>query len=226
VSVAVVVPAAGSGSRLGGVVKPFLDIAGVPMLLHALRPFLADPRVTCVVVALRPSDAADPPPWLADLDDRVRIVSGGAERQDSVRAGLAAIPADADIVLVHDAARPLVSPALVDRAIEAARRGISAVAGVSATDTIQQVDASGRIVATPDRALLRHAQTPQAFPRGMIVEAYRRAAAEGIAATDDAALVARCGGTVMMIEGERENLKVTTPLDVVVATALLRARAT
>jgi 2-C-methyl-D-erythritol 4-phosphate cytidylyltransferase len=223
-SVGVVVPAAGSGRRLGGVTKPFLVVAGSPMLLHALRPFLDEPRVSAIVIPLPHAEARDPPPWLRDLDPRVHVVAGGEERGDSVLAGLEALPDSTEIVLIHDAARPLVTRELVARAIAAAEQGRSAVIGVPVTDTIQEVDRNGRILATPERERLWQAQTPQAFPRDVIMTAYRRAAQERVSATDDAALVRRYGGTVVMIEGDRENLKLTSAADLVLIEALLRAR--
>lgn len=212
---AVLIPAAGAGRRMGGARKPMLELAGEPLLLHTLRPFLRFPQIVQVIVALPPDAAARPPSWLAELDPRIRVVTGGAERGDSVRSALAATDASIDVVLVHDAARPL----------DAAASGRSVVAGIRPVDTIQQVDASGVIVATPDRRMLRAAQTPQAFPRAVLVDAYARAAADGVSATDDAALVARCGVRVEVIEGDVENLKVTTPTDLVVAEALLARRA-
>ncbi|HEY8484844.1 MAG TPA: 2-C-methyl-D-erythritol 4-phosphate cytidylyltransferase [Longimicrobiales bacterium] len=222
--VAVVVPAGGAGRRMGGVRKQYMELAGEPLLLHTLRPFLAHPAVEWVVVALPAEDVPRPPAWLVDLDPRVRWVAGGEERGDSVRLALEAVPEEADLVLVHDAARPLVTREVIDRAIAAASEGVGAVAAVPVTDTIKEVDAEGRIVATPERSRLWRAQTPQAFPRAMIVDAYRRAAADGFRATDDSTLVEHYGGTVVVVEGAPENLKVTGPLDLVVAEALLRAR--
>lgn len=224
-NVAVIVPAAGAGERLGGRAKPFIMLAGEPMLVHALRPFLADSRVSCVVVALRPAEAHNPPAWLATLDPRIRLTQGGRERGDSVRAALEDVPTDVQAILIHDAARPLVTPTLVDRAIAAVVRGRSAVVGVRMVDTVHEVDEMGRINTTLDRSRLWRAQTPQAFPRAVLVEAHRRAAVEGEHATDDAALVARTGEPVHVIEGDPENLKVTTPADLAVAGAVLRSRA-
>ncbi|MHB1170787.1 MAG: 2-C-methyl-D-erythritol 4-phosphate cytidylyltransferase [Longimicrobiales bacterium] len=221
---AVLVPAAGAGRRMGGARKPMLELAGEPLLLHAVRPFLTFPEVQQVIVALPADSAGDPPTWLTDLDARVRIVAGGAERGDSVRAALAATDEAIDVVLVHDAARPLIRREVIERALAAAVQGRSVIAAVPLADTVQQVDPRGVIIDTPDRAQLRAAQTPQAFPRSILVAAYARAAAEGVAATDDAALVARCGVPVGTIEGDVENLKVTTPADLVVAEALLASR--
>jgi 2-C-methyl-D-erythritol 4-phosphate cytidylyltransferase len=223
VRAAVVVAAGGSGRRLGGVRKQYLELAGEPLLLHALRPFLATAEVDWVVVAL-PADDPEPPAWLAALDTRIHTVAGGAERGDSVRAGLEAVPEEAHVVLVHDAARPLVTVTVIQRAIVQAAKGVGAIVAVPVADTIKVV-ADGVIIETADRRLLWQAQTPQAFPRAMIVDAYRRAAADGLAATDDAALVERYGGRVVVVEGERSNLKVTRESDIAVAEALLRERA-
>lgn len=221
---AVVVPAGGSGRRMGGIRKQYLELAGEPVLVHALRPFLAHPAVEWVVVALPASDLADPPTWLVGLDPRIRLVAGGAERGDSVRLGLEAVPDEADVVLVHDAARPLVTVELIERAIAVAARGAGAVVAVPLADTLKEVDDAGRIQGTPDRRRFWRAQTPQAFPLRMIRDAYRRALADGVHATDDAALVERYGGDVVVVEGSPDNLKVTTPADIVVAEALLEAR--
>jgi 2-C-methyl-D-erythritol 4-phosphate cytidylyltransferase len=218
--IGVIIPAGGAGRRMGGVSKPFLELGGEPVLARPLRPFLQRRDIHWIVVAL-PADAlAEPPAWLT-ADPRVHTVAGGAERSDSVRNALAAIPDECDIVLVHDAARPLLGGEVVQRCIDAATDGRSAIAAIPVTDTIKEVDEGGRIVATPDRRTLWAAQTPQAFPAGVLRNAHDRAAADRVAATDDAALVARYGGTVVVVEGAAANLKVTTPADIAVAETLL-----
>jgi 2-C-methyl-D-erythritol 4-phosphate cytidylyltransferase len=222
-AVGVIIAAGGVGRRMGGVRKQYLELLGEPILLRALRPFLGHPAVHWVVVALPAGDAADPPAWLAGIDPRVRIVAGGTERTDSVRAALAALPPDCETVLVHDAARPLVTPEIIERTLLAAGPGRAVVAGIAVEDTVKQVDA-GRVVATLDRTRLWQAQTPQAFPRQALEEAHAEAAARGMSATDDAALVEALGLPVVVVEGSRENLKVTGPLDLVLAEAILRAR--
>lgn len=224
VRVAVAIPAAGVGARMGERPKQYLELAGEPVLLRALRPFLAHDAVTCVVVALPPADAPAPPPWLAGLSGRVTLVAGGATRGDSVRAALERTPADVDVVLIHDAARPLVTAAVIDRCVEAAARGVGAVAAWPVTDTVKEVDEFGRVVATPDRGRFWRVQTPQAFPREMILQAYRAAATEGLEATDDAALVERYGGRVVVVEGAPDNIKLTRPEDLAVAETLLALR--
>jgi 2-C-methyl-D-erythritol 4-phosphate cytidylyltransferase len=217
--VGVAIPAAGEGRRMGGRRKPWLELLGEPVLLHTLRPFLAHPSVVSIRVALSPEDAAAAPAWLTDLDPRVGIVAGGATRAASVKCALDALPPDVDVVLVHDAARPLVGLDVLDRCIDAAARGEAVVAGWPASDTLKQVDDDRHVVATPDRTRLWHAQTPQAFPIQMLRDAYGRW--DGRDATDDATLVERAGGRVRMVEGSATNLKVTRPEDVAVAEALL-----
>lgn len=224
IRVAVVVPAGGVGLRMGGLRKQYLELAGEPVLSRALKPFLESPDVRWIVVALPADDLADPPPFLAALGHRVQLVAGGAERTDSVRAALEAVPEEADVVLVHDAARPLVTADVIERTIAMARNGVAAVPGLPVEDTIKQVDADGRVMATLERRSLRRVQTPQAFPRALLMEAHRRAHDEGLTATDDAALVERIGGTVVVVPGSPENIKLTSPRDLELAEAILRSR--
>ncbi|HEX6589281.1 MAG TPA: 2-C-methyl-D-erythritol 4-phosphate cytidylyltransferase [Longimicrobiales bacterium] len=224
-SLAVVIPAAGVGRRMGGVRKQFLELAGEPMLLHTLRPFLEHPDVRWVIVALSAEDIDDPPTWLRGIDPRVALVRGGAERAESVMRALSAVPDDADVVLVHDAARPLVTRELIDRTVGAVRDGQGAIAALPISDTVKRV-VNGAVVETPDRSELYRAQTPQAFPRALLAEAYRAAALLGRTTTDDAAVVERYGkGHVVIVEGDPENLKVTDPADMTIASALLARRA-
>jgi 2-C-methyl-D-erythritol 4-phosphate cytidylyltransferase len=218
--IAVLVPAGGAGERMGGARKAFLDLGGEPVLARCLRPFLRRPDVEWIVVALPVDVHHAPPAWLL-ADPRVRTVCGGATRTDSVRNALAAVPHDADIVIVHDAARPLVTGALIERCLRATTAETSAVPAVPVVDTIKAVDASGRVLATPDRAMLRAAQTPQAFPAAVLRRAHERAAADGVAGTDDAALVEHYGGMVVVVDGAPENLKITARADLVMAEALL-----
>lgn len=221
--VGVAVPAAGQGRRMGGRKKPFLTLAGEPLLLHALRPFLADPRVVAIAVAVSPEDVAEAREWVEELDARLTVVAGGETRADSVARAVERLPEDVDVILVHDAARPLVTGWIVSRCIEAAREGEGAVAGWPATDTLKEVDAGRRILRTPERSRIWHAQTPQGFPAVALREALadedRRAAA-----TDDASLVEATRLTVRMVEGAPDNIKVTRPEDLPIAETLLRRR--
>jgi 2-C-methyl-D-erythritol 4-phosphate cytidylyltransferase len=219
--VGVAIPGAGRGERMGGVRKPFLEINGEPVLAHALRPFLADPRVVAIVVAVARDDAQSPPEWLTEIDPRVRVVAGGPSRAESVSLAIAALPADLDVIAVHDAARPLVRSEVVSQCLDVAGTGVGAVAGYPAVDTIKSVGQDGFISDTPDRSVLWHAHTPQAFP----AEVLRKAYAAGVSGTDDSSLVERIGGSVRMIDGGADNLKVTRPVDIGIAEAILSARA-
>lgn len=206
---------------MGGVRKPFVELLGEPVLVHALRPFLDEPRVVSVVVALAPDDAASPPSWLLELDERVHVVAGGDTRTDSVRAALVALPDDLDVIAVHDAARPLITAEVVARCIDLASEGSGAVAGCPAVDTLKEVTSDHTVVATPDRARFWHAHTPQVFPADMLRHAYEASAGD---ASDDAALVENAGGKVHLVDEGPANMKVTRPEDVAVAEAVLRVR--
>jgi 2-C-methyl-D-erythritol 4-phosphate cytidylyltransferase len=208
---------------MGGVPKPLIDLAGEKVLVRTLRPFLDDERVVAIAVATDSSLAASPPTWLAELDTRITVVAGGEERDDSVRCGLDALPDDLDVVVVHDAARPLVTEELVTRVIDAALDGDSVVAALPVTDTIHEAAKDGRILRTPDRTGLWAAQTPQAFPALVLREAHEQAVRAGVTATDDAALVARFVGPVKVIDGERTNIKLTVAMDLIIAEALIRS---
>ncbi len=210
---------------MGGLRKPFVELDGEPILLRALRPFLGHPQVVAVVVALGEEDLRDPPAWLVGADPRVCLVPGGKTRGDSVRAALEALPTSVDVVAVHDAARPLVTRAIIDRCLGEVGPGRGAVAGWPAVDTLKEVDTEGRIVGTPARDRIWHAQTPQLFPAGMIREAYGEAARWGMVDTDDAALVERIGGEVVMVPGSPSNIKITLPGDLALAEVLLRSGA-
>lgn len=213
--------AGGSGRRIGGPVrKQYLEVAGKPVLLHAILPFLHHPRIHQTVVVLPADDAAAPPPWLAALG--MRIVAGGAERGDSVWNGLRELGDDVTHVLVHDGARPFVTAEVIDRVLDGCSDA-GAIAAVPVTDTIKAVGDDGVITGTPDRARLWQAQTPQGFPRAGLVSAYERARADGVAATDDAALYERYAGPVRVVMGSYRNLKVTRPEDLPVAEALALA---
>ena len=215
---AAIIVAAGSGRRIGGAQpKQYLALKGEPILLHAVRPFVDHPGIGAVIVLLPPSDAADPPAWLTGMG--VSVAAGGTERGESVWNGLVAAPDEADPLLIHDGARPFVSPAVISRVLEAARAG-AAIPGIAATDTIKEVGDDSLVTGTPDRSRLWHAQTPQGFPREVIFDAYRRAREMKITGTDDAGLCESAGYKVRMVLGDPENVKVTRPLDLIVAEAL------
>lgn len=221
-NVGVVIVAGGSGSRVGGEeLKQFRWVAGKPMLLHSLQAFMAHPAVIGVVCVLPSSHAADPPPWIFQCDiERLMISLGGRTRMESVYNGLQDLVDEAEIVLVHDAARPLVGDATIDRVIAEARAGRAALAALPVVDTLKEVDAEGRVVRTVPREHLWRAQTPQGFPRRMLWEAHRAARRDGLDATDDAALVERLGHEVVVVRGSERALKVTEEGDFARAEAL------
>jgi 2-C-methyl-D-erythritol 4-phosphate cytidylyltransferase len=230
--VGVVVVAAGAGVRAGpGEPKQFRPILGVPMLLRALRAFTGHPEVRQVIVTLPPEYAQRPPEWLAKLrGDRLAFVPGGAQRFDSVRAGLQALPADARIILIHDAARPFVSRGTIDAVIARARAGVGAVAAVPASDTLKEIGQgttnrpTPRITRTIDRERIWRAQTPQGFPRDMLDKAYQQLGvfSNGGAPSDDAEVCERAGFPVELIPDSPYNFKITTADDFRIAEALAR----
>jgi 2-C-methyl-D-erythritol 4-phosphate cytidylyltransferase/2-C-methyl-D-erythritol 2,4-cyclodiphosphate synthase len=215
-TVAAVVVAAGRGERAGATVpKQYLPIGGEPMIRATLRAFLAHPRVDFVQPVINPNDRDSYQQAIAGLKNLLPPVAGGATRQASVLAGLEALASHSPgLVLIHDAARPFVSAALIDRAIGAGRTCGAAVPGIALADTVKSIDASATVTETLDRSALRSVQTPQAFTFKLILEAHRRAAAARHESfTDDAALAEWAGQRVRVFDGEAANLKVTTADD-------------
>ena len=214
--VAAIVVAAGRGERAGGgMPKQYRPIAGEPMIRPTLRAFLDHPRIDLVQPVIGSADQDDYAAATAGLIRLQAPVAGGATRQASVRAGLEALAAAAPgLVLIHDAARPFLTPALIDRAIGAGRASGAAVPGVAIADTVKALDADGRVAETLDRNRLRVVQTPQVFAYDLIIAAHRRAAAAGLDSfTDDAALAEWAGHPVSVFDGEAGNIKVTTNED-------------
>jgi 2-C-methyl-D-erythritol 4-phosphate cytidylyltransferase len=211
--VGVVIVAGGSGSRVGGgELKQLRWIAGKPMLLHSLQAFQQIIEVGMVVCVLPKQYAGDPPPWLFQCDtDRMLISVGGRTRAESVANGLEDLPAECTTVLVHDAARPLVSEAMIRRVIATAKQGQAVIAALPVVDTLKRVKADGCIDETVNRDNLWRAQTPQGFPRTLIERAHREAKAGGWhgEATDDAALCERLGVPVRVVRGSEAAIKVT-----------------
>jgi 2-C-methyl-D-erythritol 4-phosphate cytidylyltransferase len=220
--VAVLVPAAGLGVRLGpGGPKALRSLRGDPLLVHAVRRVAAAPSVGCVVVAAPPDSLSAVRDLLSAVPEQVEllVVAGGASRQLSVAAALAAVPHRYDIVLVHDAARALTPPELVERVAEAVRAGHRAVIPVlPVVDTIKHVQSSGEVLATLDRSALRAVQTPQGFVRSTLVEAHAAAVDDH---TDDAGLAEKIGVQVWTVPGDEFALKITRPFDLAVAELLL-----
>lgn len=219
-SVGALVPAAGLGVRLGpGEPKALRELAGEPLLVHAVRTLRSVPSIGVVVVAAPAPDVEAVGRLLVAYD--VVVVPGGDDRQDSVHRTLAALPPDVDLVLVHDAARCLTPGHVIEAVVAALRAGADAVVPVlPIADTVKHVDGV-RVLGTVDRAALRAVQTPQGFRR----EVLARAHGAGLrAATDDASLVEALGGTVTTVPGDDEAFKITRPLDLLLAEAVLVAR--
>ncbi|MFF8290832.1 2-C-methyl-D-erythritol 4-phosphate cytidylyltransferase [Streptomyces sp. NPDC016309] len=229
---AAVIPAAGRGVRLGpGAPKALRALNGTPMLIHAVRAMAAS-RAVSLVVVVAPPDGAPEVKNLLDthaLPERTDylVVPGGETRQESVRLGLDALPDGITTVLVHDAARPLVPVDTVDAVVEAVHDGaVAVVPAVPLADTVKQVEPRERgepepVLSTPDRATLRAVQTPQGFARDTLVRAHRTVTD---AVTDDAGMVERLGEPVVVVPGHEEAFKVTRPLDLVLAEAVLARR--
>jgi 2-C-methyl-D-erythritol 4-phosphate cytidylyltransferase len=222
--VGVVVVAAGQGLRAGGgEPKQFRAIGGVPMLLRAIRPFTSHPDVAQVVVVLPESIVDAPPAWLTELGGgMLTLVAGGAERTDSVRNGIQALPPTTKVALVHDGARPFIDHALVDRVIARARGGVGVVPALMVSDTLKKVTGTSEEVAeTVSRDGLYRAQTPQGFPLPLLQKAFAATVRPGYLPTDEASLVEETGaGVVVLVEGSALNLKITTPDDFVLAEAI------
>lgn len=226
--VVAVVPAAGAGTRLGGTrPKQFLPLAGRPLLTRTLMVLEVTSQVQAVVVVCPPGGeeetrrACVEPYGLAKV---AAVVPGGAQRQDSVAAGVAAAAGlGARWLVIHDAARPLAKPELFARVLEAAAQTGAAIAAVPAADTIKQAGPDDLAEATLDRSRLWLVQTPQVFERGLLERALAQAAKDGYYATDEAGLVERLGEKVKLVMGSRDNLKVTTPEDLALAQGLIGA---
>ena len=231
---AAIIVAAGKSQRMGGVDKQIRTILGMPVLARTIEAFEACDNVGAIVLVLNPDNMATVTAMGAEYKwSKVRaIVAGGERRQDSVRAGLSAVVEMSrhdrgfEWVAVHDGARPLVTPRLISRGLEAAHEVGAAIAAVSAIETIKMVDATHTITNTPDRTNLWLAQTPQIFRTELLSNAYRWLEQGDVDsdATDCARLIELMGRPVKVYEGERTNIKITTDLDLLVAEAILRAR--
>ncbi|MFZ0677873.1 2-C-methyl-D-erythritol 4-phosphate cytidylyltransferase [Candidatus Binatus sp.] len=221
-----IIVAAGSGVRLGSSVpKAFVNIGGHTMLSYSLVTVRQVSSIDEVVITVPAGfeNAARAEVTAAGLGVPVKITPGGIERQDSVRIALELTSAESEIVIVHDAARPLATSAIFDACLIAAARVGGAIAAIPVADTLKRV-ADGAIIATVARAGLWQAQTPQAFRRDLLVAAHQHAFSEKIAATDDADLVERTGARVEVVEASTENIKITTRSDLAIVEAIIAAR--
>jgi 2-C-methyl-D-erythritol 4-phosphate cytidylyltransferase len=231
----VILPAAGLGTRMAGPQpKQFLSLDGVPILVHSLHAFAMVKRVTAIYVAVRKPEIERVQAQITEyageygFAGRVRVVEGGDNRQESVSHGLAALPAEADdIVLVHDAVRPLIDAATIDRTIDAVIEHGAAIVGLPAVDTIKQVERTAHgalITSTIPREFVVLAQTPQGFRYGLLRSAFAEAVADGFVGTDEASVVERAGHPVAVVHGSQVNLKITQPGDLELAEFYLRQR--
>ena len=220
-----VIVAGGSGSRMMAPVrKQYLDLDGVPIVAHTLMAFDRHSDLDRMVLVVPENDVE----WcrtdiLAPLSlcHDVQLVAGGRRRQDSVFNGLSAVGRGYGTVMIHDGVRPFVSLALMNACIDGVKISGGCVPAIPATDTLKQVDANGRIIRTLDRQLIRLAQTPQTFSLDLIMNAHQLARQRGFTATDDASIAEFAGETVTVVAGDPDNIKITTPEDLSIATAIL-----
>ena len=227
----VILHAAGLGTRMAGPQpKQFLALDGVPILIHSLRAFASVQRVTAIYVAVRTTEIERVEAQIAEygFTSKVRVVAGGDTRQESVSHALAALPAQPDdIVLVHDAVRPLIDAATIDRTIDAVAQSGAAIVGMPAVDTIKQVERTAHgalITSTIPREYVVLAQTPQGFRYSLLQRAFAEANADGFVGTDEASLVERAGIPVAVVHGSQVNLKITQPGDLELAEFYLHQR--
>jgi len=204
--------------------KQFLPLCGKPVIAHTLSRFEAAPRVDSVIIVVPEGQEEE---VRSDVVSRygfakvASVLAGGELRQDSVHAWLDALPDGCDIVLIHDAVRPMIEESTIDQCIDAAKECGAAVVAVRVKDTIKEADEGAVVLRTLEREALWSIQTPQCFRVDLIKEAHQRASEAGFSGTDDAVLVERLGGTVRLIEGSHHNIKITTPEDLVIAEAIL-----
>ena len=221
-----IVPAAGTSSRMGGETKLFMDLGGVPVLVRTLQALDRAELVDEIVVATQ-SELLETVAELcaqAGLRKKVKVVRGGATRTESVLAAAMEANPKAQLLAVHDGARPLVLPDEFDQVIRFACNTHAAAPAVPVTDTVKVADETGLVTATPDRSTLHAVQTPQVFRAEILKAALQAAVSEGAAVTDDCAAVERLGKQVYLTQGNRENIKITTPIDIAIAEAILRQR--
>lgn len=225
----VIIPAAGQGKRMqGDRNKQFMLLNGIPIIVHTLRVFEESPVIHDIVLVCGPEEVDHYTTELIPnygINKAVRVVTGGAQRQDSVYCGLMGTPAESGYVMIHDGARPLVSQELIDSLAKEVINRKAVVPAVPVKDTIKKTDDSGYIIDTPRRENLRQVQTPQVFERRLILNAYKEAKENMYYGTDDASLVERLGVPVKIISGSYENIKITTPEDLIIAEAIIRRRA-
>ena len=215
-----VIVAAGSASRMGGIDKVMAELKGEPMVLRTVRAFQQSDVIRSVVIVTRPDLVETISGLCQGMDKVCGVVEGGSSRQASVAAGLKALPQGTKLVAVHDAARPLISQAVIDRTVRAAHTYGAAAPAIPVKDTVKVVN-GGIVSATPDRSKLRAVQTPQVFDLELLKGALEKARKDNAEVTDDCSAVERLGMSVKIVEGDEQNLKVTTPMDLQIARLIL-----
>ena len=215
-----VIVAAGTASRMVGIDKVMAELDGEPMILRTVRTFQNSDAIKEIVVVTREDLILPIMRLCAGLDKVQAVVCGGKSRQESVQLGLNALSSKVKLVAVQDGARPLITDAVIDRTVRAAHSYGAAAPAVPVKDTIKTVK-GGVVKDTPDRATLQAVQTPQVFDLDLLRGALKKAAADGAAVTDDCSAVERMGMSVKIVEGDERNIKVTTPVDLKIATLLL-----
>lgn len=222
--VSVIVTAAGSGTRMGKTGKMLLQIHGESVLMRTLRKFADLPWVDERIVVVRPTEEQEVRALLESTDWKHpwRLVHGGAERHDSVFAGLDALDPRCDLVMIHDGARPFVRREDILRVAQCALEKDACALGIPMVDTVKIVREDLSVIATPDRSQLMRVQTPQAFRADVLKQAYREAMAEGITGTDDCGIVEKTGVSVQIVRGDETNIKITTRADLILGEGLAR----
>lgn len=227
VKVSALIPAAGKGKRMGGDInKQFILLKDKTVLCHTLEVFDQHPAVSEIIVVSAEEELGLLQQELiqkGNFRKPIKLVAGGKERQDSVYNGLQAVE-ESGLIIIHDGARPFLTLELLNRVIIEAKKHDAVIVGMPVKDTIKVVDASNHITETPDRSKLWLVQTPQAFNYDLLRKAHQKAKSEGYYGTDDAMLIERLGTRVKMIEGSYENIKITTPEDLIIGEAILRRR--
>ena len=224
--VAAIFPAAGAGRRMGaGINKVFLELDGEPILVRTLKIFSQSARINFLIVATGAGEVETVTELLKATPNLkpFAVTAGGSERQFSIANALKLLPNDAEIILVHDAARPLINLETIEKVIDAAEKFGGAIAAVPEKNTIKIIDSEGFVKSTPPRADLVAVQTPQGFKREILLRAYEKAAADNFLGTDDSSLVERIGGKIKIVTSSYKNIKVTTPEDIQIAETFLRS---
>ena len=223
-----VIVAAGASTRMQGTDKIMADLCGTPVIVHTLRAFEQSPEIDEIVLVTRPELRAE----LTSVTARegfgkvTAVVPGGNTRMESVNRGLTALSKNIRLAAIQDGARPLVTGEIISAAVTKARTTSAAAPAIPVKDTVKVADSEGRVLSTPDRETLRAVQTPQVFDRDLLLAAWKKAEQEGKQYTDDCAAMEGLGKTVYLTEGSEENLKITTPLDLILAEEILKRRKT